>query len=283
MIKVSVSSYSFGGNYNSTEEGVIEMIEKAAKMGFDGIEFIEGALCTPEKAHIIKEKCEEVGITPVAFCVGANFAIADKAASDAEVERVCRFIDTTKEMGATLLRHDVAYGPIKKGTGYDYAIPFMAENIRRVTEYAAKEGVRTMTENHGFFSQDALRVEKLINAVGHENFGALVDIGNFMCADEDPVKSVGVMAPYAFHVHCKDFYFKPGTDVNPGDGWFRSRGGNYLRGTVIGFGAAKASQSIGILKRAGYDGYMTVEFEGGEDAMWGIRVGKDNILRFLGE
>lgn len=58
-----------------------------------------------------------------------------------------------------------------------------------MTEYAEQKGVKTCIENHGFFAQDAERVEKLINAVGHPNFGALVDIGNFACADEDSARS----------------------------------------------------------------------------------------------
>ena len=30
-------------------------------------------------------------------------------------------------------------------------------------------------------------------------------------------------------------------------------------------------------------GFMTVEYEGGEDPLWGIRVGLDNMKRFIGE
>ncbi len=282
MIKTSVSSYSFGGGANSSKEGTLACIEKAKEMGFDGIEFIEGALTNMEDAHLIREKCEEVGITPVAFCVGANFAIMDEAEQDKEVERICGLVDVAAEMGVSMLRHDVAWGPVKPHVSYEFSVPYMARGIRKVTEYAEKKGIRTMTENHGYYSQDAYRVEMLINAVASPNFGALVDIGNFMCADEDPALSVARMAPYAFHVHCKDFFKKGGTEIDPGDGWFTTRGGNKLRGTVIGFGDAKAAQSIGILKRAGYDGYMTVEFEGGENNEWGIRVGRENIIRFLG-
>ena len=142
-------------------------------------------------------------------------------------------------------------------------------------------GVGTMTENHGYFSQDCARVEKLINTVAHPNFGALVDVGNFMCADEDPVKSVGIMAPYAKHVHAKDFHWKSGMDVNPGEGWFRTRAMNYIRGAIIGQGEAKVYQSIQILKSKGYDGYVTVEFEGMEDNLKGIRIGRDNLARFI--
>lgn len=283
MIKTCVSSYSFQDYSDSSKLGLMGVIEKAKEMGFDGIEFIENEYTTFEKAHLIKEKCAEVGIEPVCFCVGANLAIEGKAELKKEVERLKGLVDIAELMGVSMLRHDVAYGHFNRthNCGYDAAIPFIAEGAREVSEYALSKGIKTMTENHGFFSQDALRVEKLINAVDHKNFGALVDIGNFMCADEDPAHSVGIMAHYAFHVHCKDFYFKSGIEIAPGEGWFCSRSGNYLRGTVIGFGNGKAAQSIKVLKNSGYNGYMSIEFEGGEDPLWAISQGLSNLKRFL--
>jgi sugar phosphate isomerase/epimerase len=120
----------------------------------------------------------------------------------------------------------------------------------------------------------------LINEVGHENFGALVDIGNFMCADEEPWKSVAVMMPYAYHVHAKDFFLKRGVEPNPGKGWTLTRGGDYLRGTIIGHGDARVAQSLATVKRCGYDGFITVEFEGIEDNLLGIAEGLSNLKRF---
>ena len=89
-------------------------------------------------------------------------------------------------------------------------------------------------------------------------------------------------APYAFHAHAKDFHIKSGNGVNPGEGWFMSRGGNYLRGAIIGHGEAKIYQSIQTLKKNGYDGYVTVEFEGMEDNLKGIELGLANLKRFIG-
>lgn len=283
MIKTCVSSYSFGGHLDESKLGILGVIEKAKELGFDGIEFIEGELTNLDKAHIIKEKCEEVGITPVNFCIGGNLALEDKDELNREIERMKTCVDVAALMGVQMLRHDVAYCPFNRtyNTGYDAAIPYIAEGARAVTEYAQSKNIKTMTENHGFFSQDANRVEKLINAVNHPNFGALIDIGNFMCADEDPTHSVGIMRPYAFHVHCKDFYFKNGMDIAPGDGWITTRSGNYLRGSIIGFGNAKAAQSIRILKNSGYDGYMSIEFEGGDDTFWALEQGLANLKRFL--
>ena len=91
------------------------------------------------------------------------------------------------------------------------------------------------------------------------------------------------MAPYAFHVHAKDFHYKSGMDVNPGAGWFGTRAGNYLRGAIIGHGDANVARSIGALKMHGYNGYVSIEFEGIEDNLKGIRIGKANLERYIGE
>lgn len=283
-MKISVTSYSYGQYINEDKLGLMGIIDNAAEMGFEGIEFSEGGWSNnlyPAVAEKIKERCAERGIEVVSYCVGANFLAADL---DAEIERVKKQVDFAAAMGTKNMRHDVGYGfsGRKYSIGYDDALPYLAKGALEVTKYAEQKGVGTMTENHGYFSQDAARVEKLINTVAHPNFGALVDIGNFMCADEDPVKSVGIMAPYAKHVHAKDFHWKSGMEQNPGEGWFQTRAMNYIRGAIIGQGEAKVYQSIKILKKAGYDGYITVEFEGMEDNLKGIRIGKDNLARFIG-
>ncbi len=283
-MKTCVSSYSYGAYASDEKLGMLGIIDHAKSVGFDGIEFVEGAWQNdPRRVSEMREHCEKVGITPVAYLTGADFLNNGSADGKEEIARLKGLVDMAATLGVSLMRHDVTGGirTRKYGIGYDDVLPVLAERIREVTEYAAEKGIRTMTENHGFFSQDANRVEKLINAVGHPNFGALVDMGNFLCADENPNVSVGIMAPYAFHVHAKDFFVKSGLEPNPGDGWFRSRGGNYLRGAIIGHGDARVAQSIGTMVRSGYDGYITIEFEGMEDNLRGIELGYKNLKRFI--
>jgi sugar phosphate isomerase/epimerase len=138
-----------------------------------------------------------------------------------------------------------------------------------------------MVENHGFFVQDSDRCAALMEAVNHPNFGALVDIGNFLCADDDPVRAVTRMAPYAFHVHAKDFHRKPGSE-DPGRGWGRSRGGNLYRGAIIGHGNVDVPGCLAALKSAGYDGFVSIEFEGMEDNCLGLEIGLENLRRYVG-
>ena len=271
-MKTCVSTYSFGRYFE--ELGIADSIRKAAEMGFDGIEFVEGSwMRTANAPEIIRNTCKEVNITPVALCVGADFL-----GRGDEVERISALIRYAKEMGVSLLRHDIVYSD--HGLPFDQIIEKVAPQIRQLAEYAASMGIRTMTENHGFVSQDAHRVKALIEAVDHPNFSALIDIGNFLCADEYAPKSVETLLPYAIHVHAKDFFVKPADGENPGSGWFRSRGGTYLRGSIIGEGNADAAKSIALIKAYGYDGYITVEFEGAEDNLVGISKGLSNLCRF---
>lgn len=271
-MKTCVSTYSFGRYLE--EWGIAATIRKAAEMGFDGIEFVEGSWMRMANAPgIIQETCKEAGITPVALCVGADFFNRG-----GEVERVSALIRYAKDMGVSLLRHDVVYHD--NGLPFDEIIEKVAPKIRQLAEFGESVGIRTMTENHGFVSQDAHRVKALIEAVDHQNFGALIDIGNFLCADEYAPDSVKTLLPYAIHVHAKDFFVKPADGENPGSGWFKSRGGAYLKGSIIGEGDADAAKSIGLIKESDYDGYITVEFEGAEDNLVGIRRGLDNLRRF---
>ena len=281
-MKYCVNSYSFG-HYGS-ELGIYGMIEKAAEMGFDGFEFVESGWMDVPDGELVKigQAAKSAGLEPVNLCVGADLINGSGGDSAREVERLCRLLDKAALLGVRQMRHDITSGVWgkKHGIGYPYVVSRLAECCRKVSEYAKTIGLRTMTENHGYYSQDADRVASLIDAVDSDNFGALLDLGNFMCADEKPEISSSKLAPYAFHVHAKDFLFKPRTELCPGAGWFRTRGGNWLRGTVIGHGVACIPQSVQTLRRSGYDGWLSVEFEGLEDNLEGIKLGLGNLRRF---
>ena len=128
----------------------------------------------------------------------------------------------------------------------------------------------------GRILQASERVEALIREVGNDNYGWLVDMGNFLCVDEDPKHAVSIAAPYAFHVHAKDFLFKDGSLPRP-QGFFGTAGGNHIRGTVVGHGVVPVLSCMRILKEKGYDGWLSLEFEGAEDTEFALKAG----LHFL--
>ena len=285
-MKIGVSSYSFQQLIKSGKETQLTIMKKAKEMGFDGIEFIDlsapEGMSETEFASLIREESEKLSLPVIAYTISANL-LNDKGL-EAEVERICRKVDVAEILGAGCMRHDAAWGMpdnSKSYAGFEQILPTLVDGCRKVTEYAKEKGIVTMIENHGFFCQDSERVEKIICGVGNPNFGVLLDVGNFSCADENSAVATGRLASYIKHIHAKDFHIKNGNGLNPGKGFFKSRGGNYLRGSIIGHGDIPVYQCLSIAKAAGYDGYVSVEFEGMEDCITGIEVGFENLKKMI--
>ena len=287
-MKISVSSYSYAQYIRAGKLTQLTAIDKAKEMGFDAIEFIDidgaGNLdLQKENAAKLKARADELGMVINAYTIGANLAGLTEEARAAEVERLKGQLDVAKILGAGVMRHDVCYSLGKTGftRSFDLMLPYLADSARKVTEYGATLGIKTCSENHGYIAQDSDRMERLFNAVNHDNYGLLVDMGNFTCVDEDHTLAVSRVAPYAVHAHAKDMKISKG--VPYGCCQSRTRVGNYFCGTAIGEGDVPVKQCLNILKRAGYEGYLSIEFEGHGDCVDGIARGYANLKRMLEE
>lgn len=272
-MKFGVSCYSFN---KLLKQGMtyFEACDHAKSMGYDGIEFIDlsadygtGQATAEELALAIRAHCEKIELPIIAYTVGADFLNGRDCAPEEEPARVMRCVDIAQLLGAGVLRHDAFWKMAEGMRSWREAVDRVAPAIYEVAEYAAQKGIRTCSENHGMIMQDSERMEYLMETVGHPNYGWLVDVGNFLCADENPQHAVGVAAPYAVHAHVKDFIFKHGTEDKPFGHWITTRGGNYIRGTVVGHGVVPVRPCLNILKKAGYDGFVSVEFEGAEETL----------------
>lgn len=284
-MKIAVSSYSFTQAINDGRMTMLDVIPKAQALGFDGIEIVRMNQTDEEMRALaveLRKQSEALDFPIVAYMVGNDFL---QESLDDCVARLTRELEIARALGAPAMRHDATGGVTADGKQltFEEALPIIAEGYRRVTEVAASMGVRTMIENHGYFAQDALRVKKLVETVNHPNFGWLCDMGNFMCADEVSVESVKVAAPMAVHAHAKDFHYKVKGEYVPKQGWFPTRGGNHLRGAIIGHGAVNVPACLKILREAGYDGWLSTEFEGIEDCLFALQADIANLREMLAE
>ncbi|MDR2177031.1 MAG: sugar phosphate isomerase/epimerase [Treponema sp.] len=286
-MKTGVSSYCFerlirGGNFT-----LFDAIDSAKKTGFDTIEFTEfqksGGLSPKDFAKKIRDACNAAELPISNYAVGADFLYGSGGDIKRETARIKEAVDIAKILGVPAMRHDSSWGFKDAALGRNYrdAVRIMAPAIREVTEYAAAAGIRTMCENHGQFMQDSARMEELVLAVNHPNFGLLVDMGNFMCADEASLRALPTVMPYAFHVHAKDFLWKSGREPKPDNSWFSTRAGNHLRGTILGHGEVQAAQCIAFIKKTGYDGIISLEFEGPEEPLEAVLRGHEFIKALL--
>lgn len=271
MMKSSISSHSFAYLIRNGIETQLSIIPMAKELGFDAIEFTDlippEGVSKNEYAKQIKAEADRVGLEISCYSVGADLLSGSDGDLDAEIELIKAKVDIAEILDVKLLRHDATFSFLNGDRGFNgfvNVLDRLADGCRRITEYAETKGIKTMVENHGFFAQDSDRVESLVNRVAHRNFGLQIDIGNFLCVDENPTIAVGRCAPYAFNAHIKDFIYKSGKEGCPGDGFIFTRGGNYIRGTILGHGIVPIKQCVAILKANGYDGFLTLEFEGFE-------------------
>ena len=213
-MKFSVSMYSYMQKIRSGEATPFELIAKTKELGFDAIEFVDftdfGTGTKEERlahAEELRKECERVGLEISALVMSCDFITGSDGDLDKEIARVKDYVDIAHVLGVTRMRHDAAIGYARNSGDFcpfDTMLPRLTKACKEITEYAAQFGIRTMVENHGFYVQDSERVEKLYAAVDNKNFGLLTDMGNFLCADEDPASAFARVAPYAYYVHAKD-------------------------------------------------------------------------------
>lgn len=284
-MKLGLSTYSLYQALNKGTMTIADVIDFTADHGGEHVEIVPlGYNLTeqPELIDLIIAKAAERGLEISNYAIGANFLVDNEEAYEQEIARVKKEVDIANRLGVKLMRHDVASSPDVSIANFNANLDRLAAACREIAEYAAQYGITTSVENHGYFIQHSDRVQALIHAVNMPNFKTTLDIGNFLCADEQPLAGVKNNLPYASIVHIKDFYVRP-AGQHPGDGFFKSTAGNYLRGAVAGQGDIPMRDVIKLIKSSGYDGYLSLEFEGVEDCEFGARVGLANVKRFWDE
>lgn len=283
MRLIAASTYSFNQLISAGTITQLESISLAKELGFDAIEIVDlihdNQLSDQEYAQELRNELNRLEFPITNFTFGADFLNGSNGNFDMEVAHVKQMIDIADILGAKSVRHDATIG--KSGYSFEQVLPTLVRGCLAVTDYGATKGIMTMVENHGLFSQDSTRVEALYAAVNHPNFKLLVDMGNFLCVDEDPTLAISRLAPYAGYAHAKDFHLKSGQDSHPGEGFFQTRGGNFLRGAIIGHGNVPVKQCLTILTLAGYEGPLAIEFEGMEDNIEGMRISLANLKRYM--
>lgn len=284
-MKLGLSTYSLHGQLSSGAMNVVDVIDFAADHGAVHVEIVPLSYNLTEQPELIEhivQRAKERDIEISNYAIGANFLTDSDEAYEKEIQRVMDEVNIAHQLGVKLMRHDVASSTDVSIQHFNQQLDRLTSACRRIADHAQQYGITTSVENHGFFIQQADRVQALIQAVDRPNYKTTLDIGNFLCADENPIAAVPQNLPYASMVHVKDFYIRPAYR-HPGEGWFTSTAGQYLRGAIIGQGDIDMWEVLRIVKQSGYDGYVSVEFEGLENDLLGARIGLENVQRIWDE
>ncbi len=123
-----------------------------------------------------------------------------------------------------------------------------AEGLAKLGDYAAKEKINVIVENHGGYSSDGSWLSGVMKKVNKSNVGTLPDFGNFCikrdgnkCAEEyDRYKGTKELLPFAKGVSAKSYNFDD-------------------KGNCI---ETDYDKMLKIVKDSGFKGYVGIEYEG---------------------
>lgn len=169
-----------------------EACQHARDMGYDGIEFIDLDLAfAPGEDNVeslakhLRAHCEALDLDIPAYTVGSGLSKRPRRRAGG---RACPCVPLRGYRRAAGCQGAAARCvlEVRRAARLARGRSPRSAGIRQVADYAQSLGIRTCTENHGRIMQDSDRVEYLIRAVDHPNYGWLVDMGNFLCADEEP-------------------------------------------------------------------------------------------------
>ena len=296
-MKIGLTSYSMNNYICDGLMSVTEVMRFAKEKGAEHIELVPFGFTlhddvtgefNEELIAEIKATSAEIDLPLSNYAVLGDLLKFDPDARKAEVERLKRHIDVAAKLGLKFMRHDISSfrRPLESNTpaAFEREFPIAVETCRELADYASGFGITTLVENHGFFVNGSDRIIRLIEAVERDNFGMLLDTGNFTCVDENCTVAVKKCAHLAKMVHLKDFYIRRADRLTGNGGlfrcdsgcWFSSNSGvSMLRGSILAQGDLDIWTILGIIRDSGYDGYVSVEFEGMEDGKIGSETGMD--------
>lgn len=262
--RIGVSTYSFWQFNGPKENSPIEScIEKAAEMGFDGIEFLLYQMQSEENSYLqkLKRQAFHAGLDIMGFSTHQGFVFPDKQKRDEEIKKTINQLELAYQLGIPTMRLNTGrWGTSKsfddlmanKGIepnleGYtdDEGFKWVIDAIEQCIPTAEKCGVVLGLENHWGLGRTAEGVLRIVDAVDSPWLQITSDTGNFL---ENQYKQLEMMAPKTSLIQAKTYY---------GGGKWYTLDIDYNRVAEI-------------FRKVNYRGYVSVEFEGQADPMVAI-------------
>ncbi len=245
-MKVSISVYGANQLVPEEQRTVANIIRQAAALGFEGIDlgyFWQEEGDRQTEFRQAQEIAADCGIEIANYICGNNFGNAiEEGRGEAEIALVKRAIEEAAFFGCPTLR-------IFAG-GYNLSweeySPRIADAIAACVPYAEKHNLVLALEDHGGLCRDSTQMLYYLQKIDSPFLRATLDIGNFWRpGNELPEDGVLATAPYAAMVHVKDYLIVNNTFV----------------AVPTGEGIIDCENCFRILSRAGYTGWLSLEYE----------------------
>jgi len=239
-----------------------DFAKKANEWGFEGLEYVsqlyreelEADDYSEKVMQAFVDKCNEeakkYGLANILIMIDGqgNLADEDAVARKEAVENHYKWVDAAAAMGCHSIRVN-----LQGSEELDVWTAASVDGLTQLATYAKEKDISILVENHGGPSSHGAWLAAVMKQVNLPNCGTLPDFGNFCiqkenqadygstCINEyDKYKGVKELMPYAKAVSAKSYDF--------------DKAGNE---TKIDY-----AKMMGLVKAAGYDGFVGVEYEG---------------------
>ncbi|MGA2974593.1 MAG: sugar phosphate isomerase/epimerase family protein [Spirochaetia bacterium] len=253
-MKISCSSQSLDRQFMNKKMDLPGFIRYAAQtLKIPCVEFEDKhfANTTPHYIASIKAELERNRLAVANIAFFCSFGYPTKVQNDAELARAVEWMEVARSIGSPNFRIFAGWmggqdpeigrkGPpvAKPAAAWDTMIGYVTTACDRAREY----GLNVVIENHnhGGFLSYSREVVRLFAEVNRDNLTLLLDTGNYVDGLEGIQKTVHLVK---HHVHLK-------AGVTQEDG----------RDSAYDFDA-----TLAILKKSGFNGSLSIEYEGTQD------------------
>ena len=264
---IGVSTYSFW-QFNGRETPIEYCIDKASEFGFDGIELLLIQMESEKNNYLqrLKKRAFDSGLDIMGLSTHQSFVSPDASKRKENIELTKHQIEVAYSLGIPTIRINTGrWGTTKpigdksefdvlmdnKGVesiidGYteEEGFKWVIDSIEQCIPTAEKCGVVLGLENPWGLGLTSKGVMKIVNAINSPWLSVTLDTGNFFDNREEQLAD---LAPHTCLIQAKTYY--------GGAKWpaFDQINIDY--------------KSIGeLMRKNNYKGYISLEFEGNEDA-----------------
>ena len=245
LFKISLAQWSL---HRMLQAGKLDALDFAAfaknEFGIDAIEYVNSFFKehAQDKAYLdrLKRRADDNSVKSLLIMVDGEGGLGDP--DDVKREHAIinhyKWVNAAKFLGC----HSIRVNAQSSGT-YDQQRDLATDGLRRLTEFAVREDINVIVENHGGLSSNGGWLSSVIKQVDHPRCGTLPDFGNFHLGDGkwyDRYQGVTELMPFAKAVSAKSHDFDEAGNETHTD--FR--------------------RMMKIVLDAGYDGYVGIEYEG---------------------
>ena len=256
---IGVSTYSFWHFDRTREDATIEnCIERAARMGFDGVEILKVQMSSEDNSYLqkLKRLALHAGQPLMGLSTHQGFVSPEREVRDQNIERTRKQIDMAHKLGIPTIRINTGrWGtirsfddlmankgiePVLEGYTEEEGFGWVTDSLEQLIPMAEEYGVVLGLENHWGLGRTAEGVMRIVNDINSPWLQVTADTGNFF---EDKYEQFDRIAEKAVLVQAKTYY----------------GGGNWYTLDL------DYNRYAEILRRHNYRGYISLEFEGQED------------------